>query len=611
MFYNLGEFLTVNFLYSSLAFALAILLLSVRNLWQIKWTDKKELILLLISQVGILFVSYLIKEFNLLLMVPFLANIFLLLITSKFLSDYSWIGRYFFISNFLLLLFGLLWSIWFLSNIPISPITRWLMLIGVPLLIFTIPSGIVQFLEQFEVLCRKNWIRPRYPLPLAPRSHYPKVSLQVPTYTEPPELVIETLNILSQIDYPNFEVMVIDNNTKDENLWKPVEQHCQTLGDKFRFFHVDPIEGAKAGALNFALTQTATDVEIIGVIDADYHANPDFLKALVGHFDDPNIGFVQTPHDYRDWEQNAYLRLCYFEYKIFFHTTMVSLNERDAGLTVGTMCLIRREALEKAGGWAEWCVTEDSELAIRIHAVGYSSVYLTQSFGKGLIPETFAGYKGQRYRWTAGPVQEFKHHFKLLMLWPLRKASLLTFAQRVHHLNHGLDRVNVGFGLLLTPLGFAVIASMIFHREVIQVPFELWLAATVLLVSGIYLNWLLYKVTLGCSIKDTIGALIAGKALSHTISIASFKTIFQSQTTWHRTSKFKLASKFLRALSTTKTELTLGITIISFVIVGFLLLPLPGLVLMFLIGMSYKGFDYLTAPILAVLAELNIKKVIA
>ena len=64
------------------------------------------------------------------------------------------------------------------------------------------------------------------------------------------------------------------------------------------------------------------------------------------------------------------LRLCYWEYKCFFRTTMVSYNERDAALTVRTMCLIRRTALEEAGGWAEWCVTEDSELALRIHALG-------------------------------------------------------------------------------------------------------------------------------------------------------------------------------------------------------------------------------------------------
>lgn len=60
---------------------------------------------------------------------------------------------------------------------------------------------------------------------------------------------------------------------------------------------------------------------------------------------------------------------------------MVALNEHNAGLTVGTMSLIRRSALDEAGGWAEWCLTEDSELAIRIHALGYDGVYLSEAFG--------------------------------------------------------------------------------------------------------------------------------------------------------------------------------------------------------------------------------------
>ncbi|MEX0621677.1 MAG: glycosyltransferase [Candidatus Woykebacteria bacterium] len=483
-----------------------------------------------------------------------------------------------------------------------------LILLAAPLAVLTIPSAIVQFIEQFEVLCRKNWIRPRESLPITPRDYYPKVSLQVPIYSEPPEIVIETLEALSKIDYPNFEVLVVDNNTKDLNLWRPVREHCQKLGDKFRFFHLDSLPGAKAGALNFALMVAAPDAEIIGVIDADYHAQPDFLKSLIGYFDDPKIGFVQAPHDYRDWENNAYLRMCYYEYKIFFHTTMVAINERDAAMTVGTMCLIRRQALEEAGGWAEWCVTEDSELAIRIHAVGYSSVYLTESYGKGLIPETFEGYKNQRYRWTAGPVQEFKHHFNLLMLWPWKKPSLLTLVQQTHHLNHGLDRVTVGLGFLLIPLGFGVIASMVFHREVVQVPFELWLAATVLLISGVFLNWLLYKVVLGASLKDTIGALIASKALSHTISLASFRAIFKEKMPWNRTDKFKASSRLLRALETTKVELLLGSGIFVFIVFAFLLMPLPGLLLMFLIGMGYKGFDYLSASLVAVLSELSINK---
>jgi len=129
-----------------------------------------------------------------------------------------------------------------------------------------------------------------------------------------------------------------------------------------------------------------------------------------------------------------------------------------------------------------------------------------------------------------------------------------------------------------------------------------------LLVSGVFLNWLLYKVVLDCSLKDTIGALLASKALSHTISLASFKSIFKDRMPWNRTDKFKVSSRLLRALETTKVELLLGVGIFLFIVVAFILLPLPGLLVMFLIGMSYKGFDYLSAPIIAVLSELNIKR---
>ncbi len=605
---NLSELLTINLLFYSLLFASAVVLVAAHNLYLKKYSVKVELTVLLIGLTLVYLISILILGPKILLLLPLTLVLIILLVSRHLFADYSLVGRYFLISNFLLILSGLLWSAWFVLEIPISTTTRLLMLLSAPIIVFTLPTGLIQFFEEFEILCRKNWIRPRLPLPITPRDYYPKVSLHVPTYAEPPELVIETLNILSKIDYPKLEVLLVDNNTKDENLWKPVQAHCQKLGNRFRFLHIDNLPGAKAGALNFALTQTAPDVSLIGVIDSDYHAQPDFLKALIGYFDDPKIGFVQTPHDYRDWEDNAYLRMCYFEYKIFFHTTMVSLNERDAAITVGTMCLIRRKALEETGGWVEWCATEDSELAIRIHAVGYSSVYTTTTFGRGLIPETFYGYKKQRFRWTAGPVQELKHHFNLLMLWPLGKNSLLSLAQRIHHLNHGLSGLNVGLGFLLTPVWLAVVASMVLHREVIHVPLELWLSVTVIFVSGIVLNWLLYKVAIGCSLKDTIGAILARKALSFTAAMASLRTIFNSNLPWHRTSKFKVSPLGWGVLSSAKVELSLGLIILIFSVAAFLLLPFPGLLLMLLIGMLYRSFDYLTAPFMAIMSDRNIKR---
>ncbi|WP_122744692.1 glycosyltransferase, partial [Pseudomonas viridiflava] len=82
-----------------------------------------------------------------------------------------------------------------------------------------------------------------FPSRLMQDSYSPKVSLHVPCYNEPSDMVILTLDALQRLDYPDFEVLVIDNNTQDPGVWKPVERHCHKLGTHFRFFHVDPLSG--------------------------------------------------------------------------------------------------------------------------------------------------------------------------------------------------------------------------------------------------------------------------------------------------------------------------------------------------------------------------------
>jgi cellulose synthase/poly-beta-1,6-N-acetylglucosamine synthase-like glycosyltransferase len=94
------------------------------------------------------------------------------------------------------------------------------------------------------------------------------VSLQVAAYNEPPHMLIETIMSLEAIDYPNFEVVVIDNNTEDPAVWQPVADYCEGR-DRVRFVHVDDWPGYKSGALNLVLTEyTHPDAELIGVIDA-------------------------------------------------------------------------------------------------------------------------------------------------------------------------------------------------------------------------------------------------------------------------------------------------------------------------------------------------------
>jgi glycosyltransferase involved in cell wall biosynthesis len=599
---NFGELSSVGFFYSAFCFAVAVMLIVVQHLWSRGEDLFRKLAYLkvnLVAASGTWLLTGQTWEVVVLLFIGLVISV----ASHYLLRNFTVAGRLLMASNLLLMIFGLLWGTWFISSINVSTITRGLMFSGYPLLILSLFAGLVSTFEQWEVLCRKKWLRPRAPLPGGRLKHYPKVSLHVPSYCEPPDMVIETLNAIADLKYPNFEVLVIDNNTKDPNLWKPVQEHCRRLGERFRFYHVDPLSGAKAGAVNFALRHTAPDAEIIGVLDSDYQPEPDFLERLVGYFDDPKIGFVQTPHDYREWENSAYQRMCYWEYKYFFETTMPSLNERDTALTVGTMCLIRKKALEEAGGWAEWCATEDSELSIRIHALGYSSIYTNVTFGRGLIPETFSGYKKQRFRWTFGPVQELKRHFRLYLPRLIARPSALSTLQKIHHMNHGLGYLNIGIGFLLIPFGIATIISMLLHGEMVDIPNTLWITSSVVLASGLALSWLTYKVFLKCSLKETLGAFIANRALNHTYIMASTHALFIPQIPWKRTNKFKSLPLGLGALTSAQTEFSIGAAMLFFAGVALSLFPQTGLHLMLIIGVLLRSLDYLAAPFMAILAE--------
>ena len=125
--------------------------------------------------------------------------------------------------------------------------------------------------------------RPRH----VPENYFPKVSIHIPAYFEPVEMLKQTLDALSRLDYPNFECVVIINNTPDPAFWQPIQDHCRALGERFKFINAEKVKGFKAGALRIAMDRTAVDAEIIGIIDADYVVEPDWLKDLVPAFADP------------------------------------------------------------------------------------------------------------------------------------------------------------------------------------------------------------------------------------------------------------------------------------------------------------------------------------
>ena len=121
-------------------------------------------------------------------------------------------------------------------------------------------SGSFAF-ESCDVLCRVRWARPQ---PRFDPDYRPKVSLHVPAYNEPPDMLIETIRSLDRLDYPNYEIVVLDNNTRDPAVWKPVARWCEPRR-RVRFVHVEHLPGYKSGALNLALRlYTDPAAELVG-----------------------------------------------------------------------------------------------------------------------------------------------------------------------------------------------------------------------------------------------------------------------------------------------------------------------------------------------------------
>ncbi len=240
----------------------------------------------------------------------------------------------------------------------------------------------------------------------------PKVSIHVPAYMEPPDMLTATLNAVARLDYPNFECVVVINNTPDPAFWRPVEERCRELGARFKFINAEKIEGFKAGALRLALTHTAPDAEIIGVIDADYTVSPDWLRDLVPAFADPRVGLVQAPQDHRDGDKTAMHAAMNGEYAGFFDIGMVQRNEANAIIAHGTMCLIRRAAIESAGGWSSDTICEDTDLGLSILEQGWLTHYTNHRYGHGLLPDSFEAFKKQRHRWAYGGFQIVRKHWR-------------------------------------------------------------------------------------------------------------------------------------------------------------------------------------------------------
>lgn len=414
---------------------------------------------------------------------------------------------------------------------------------------------LIESLEIAEVIWHRSTTRTFRPLSPPPDFKFPKVSLHLPIHNEPPLMVRKTLEALAKVDYPDMEVLVMDNNTTDPAVWEPVREDCERLGSRFRFFHLENWPGFKAGAINHALQQAAEDAEIIAVIDSDYILSPDWLTVMTPYFADEKVAFLQSPQDYRDHHLSLFKDMCYWEYAGFFNIGMVQRNEHNAIIQHGTMTMIRKSALLEVGRWSEWCICEDSELGVRLYEAGYDSVYVKDSYGQGLMPDTFSGYMTQRFRWVYGAMQIIKAHWRSFL--PGRTAQL-TSAQKYYFIAGWLPWFSDALALLFTITSLLLTALIVSDPIHSELPINAFLLPTVGLFSFKVLRGLwLYQARVPCSIWQSIGAAISGLSLTHTVAKGVWKGLFTSDVPFMRTPKYEKQGPLFTGIMTIRQELVL------------------------------------------------------
>ena len=459
--------------------------------------------------------------------------------------------------------------------------------------------------ESLELFCRIRWRRYHNQGPPPIPNYAPMVSLHVPAYNEPPEVVEATLNSLARLDYPNFEVLVVDNNTPNEENWQKIRNLCLALGSKFRFIHLDKWPGYKSGALNFALAHTAPEAEIVGSIDADYIVRPNFLRELVPLFANQRIGFVQAPQDYREYNKNAFTESAYHGYRYFFDISMPVRNEYNAIIFCGTMGLIRKSALQEIGGWDEWCITEDAEASLRILKHGYDSLFIQRSYGHGLMPLTFEGLKKQRFRWCFGGIQILKKHWDALMPWARRSdpSNHLTGAQRYFYLVGGLqwftDVVNFLFGIFLTLGAIASIFYGYFSVRPLTVPL-LFIPAVFLFLHMWRFLWVLRN-TLNIPPRVALRSMYSFFSLGWAVTLACIQGLIQKRGVFLRTPKAEGESRIWHALRVTQWETLIGLTFLFFGWMAFFVRPDPKTLWLALL-LALQSSLYLAAPFYSLLS---------
>ena len=238
----------------------------------------------------------------------------------------------------------------------------------------------------------------------------PPVSIIVPAYNEG-ALLERAIQSLLRLDYPEYEVLIIDDGSPDDTLATAAALEGVYDGVPIRVF-TKP-NGGKATALNLGIANSRHP--FILCMDADSTVEPQLLRRALPHFEDPTVGAVagNVKIENRD---RLITRLQALEY-----IEGLNMPRRAQGfiaavnIVPGPVGIFRREALTDVGGYDTDTFAEDADLTLKLISSGWKIVYEDQAIAWTQAPDRWLDLVQQRYRWTRGILQAIRKRKWLLV----------------------------------------------------------------------------------------------------------------------------------------------------------------------------------------------------
>ncbi len=342
-------------------------------------------------------------------------------------------------------LFYLGYRIFFTLNLtsPYAVFASFFLLLGES---FGVISLLLYFLQVWEI--------EEPPIPPVPEGK--TVDVLVPTYNEDVALLRATLQACISIDYPHRTFLCDDGGT-DQKVYDPdpdkaaaakarakqLKALCAELGVTY-ITRPDNMHN-KAGNLNHALDHT--DGEFVIVLDADHVPEPHFITRILGYFNDPKLGYVQTPHAFYNFDsfqaRHDHKKGYYWdEGQLFYHVIQLGRNHFNCPIFAGSAVMFRRKALEDVGGIATETITEDLHTGMRINAQGWKSKAISERLISGQAAPDVTTFHSQRLRWAMGNMSIMAFDMPLFMKG-LTLAQRLSYFGSMFHWTSGVFKVAI------------------------------------------------------------------------------------------------------------------------------------------------------------------------